>query len=289
MGEPLPAGALSRLATADSHIKAIGQPYAGFGGAPPELEGNFYVRVSEQLRHKGRGIQKFDYERLVLQQFPVIFKAKCINHSFALDGDRYKNDFPIAPGYVILAVIPDLNQLMAGNSLQPKVPVSILEDIYTYISGLISPFVRFRAMNPRYEKINFCIMVRLLPDMDKNFYQQQLATDLTQFLAPWAVGQYDKLTFGQPVYRANVVGFIESLYYIDYIMDLQLFSEFETAPPLIPHLVIYGKTPRSILIGGDIDVTALTPTCERWGENGCKHVPEPVRDCVKVIKKEEAV
>jgi hypothetical protein len=281
MGTPLPAGALSRLATADSHIKSIGQPYPGFGGVPPEQQGNYYLRVSELLRHKGRGIQKFDYERLVLQQFPVIFKAKCINHSFPLDGDRYKNDFPIAPGYVLLAVIPDLNQLMAGNSMQPKVPVSILEDIYTYIAGLISPFVRFRAMNPRYEKINFCITVRLLPDMDKNFFQQQLATDLSQFLAPWAVGQYDKLTFGQPIYRANVVGFIEELYYVDYIMDLQLFSEFEAAPPLIPHLVIYGRTPRSILIGGDIEVAALTPTCEYWGRTVCPNLPVLVRDCSK--------
>jgi hypothetical protein len=290
MGTPLAAGSLSRLATADSHIKSIGQPYPGFDGAPPEQLGSYYVRVSELLHHKGRSIQKFDYERLVLQKFPVIFKAKCINHSFALDGDRYKNDFPIAPGYVVLAVIPDLNQLMAGNSLQPKVPVSILEDIFTYISGLISPFVRFRAMNPRYERINFCITVRLLPDMDANFYQAQLAIDLSQFLAPWSVGQYDKLTFGQPVYRADVVGFIEGLYYIDYIMDLQLFSEFETAPPLNPHLVIYGKTPRSILIGGDIEVMALTPTCEQWKKRpACPNVPVPVRDCVKVIKKEEAV
>ena len=290
MSSPLAAGSLSRLSTADSHIKSIGQPYPSFGGAPPEENGNFYLRVSELLHHKGRAIQKFDYERLVLQHYPVIFKAKCINHSFALDGDLYKNDFPIAPGYVVLAVIPDLNKLAAGNSLEPKVPVSILEDIYTYISSLTSPFVRFRAMNPRYEKINFCIKVRLLEGMDLNFYQQQLVTDLTQFLAPWAVGQYDKLTFGQPVYRSDVVGFIESLYYVDYIMDLQMLSEFETVVPVNPHLVLYGRTPRSILIGGDIEVNAEGPVCEEWGRTACKNLPIPVRDCKKhLIKKEEAV
>ena len=290
MSTPLAAGQLSRLSTADSNIKSIGQPYPSFGGAPPEEDGNFYLRVSELLHHKGRAIQKFDYERLVLQHYPVIFKAKCVNHSFALDGDLYKNDFPIAPGYVLLAVIPDLNRLAAGNSLEPKVPVSILEDIFTYISGVTSPFVRFRAMNPRYEKINFCIKVRLNEGMDLNFYEQQLATDLTQFLAPWAVGLYDKLTFGQPVYRSDVVGFIESLYYVDYIMNLQMLSEFETAPPVNPHLVIYGRTPRSILIGGDIEVNALAPVCEQWGRTACKNLPIPVRDCTKhVIKKEEVV
>jgi hypothetical protein len=290
MSSPLAAGALSRLSTADSNIKSIGQPYPSFGGAPPEEDGNFYLRVSELLHHKGRAIQKFDYERLVLQQYPVIYKAKCINHSFARDGDLYKNDFPIAPGYVLLAVIPDLNKLAAGNSLQPKVPVSILEDIYTYISGLTSPFVRFRAMNPRYEKINFCIKVRLLEGMDLNFFRQQLVTDLTQFLAPWAVGQYDKLTFGQPVYRSDVVGFIESLYYIDYIMELEMFGEFEKVAPATPHLAIYGRTPRSILIGGDIEVNTVAPECEKWGQPSCKPYAVPVRTCdPKQIKKEEMV
>ena len=290
MGKPLDAGSLSRLAVANSHIKSIGQPYPSFGGALPEAQGNFYLRVSELLHHKGRAIQKFDYERLVLQHFPVVYKAKCINHSFALDGERYKNDFPMAPGYVLLAVIPDLNQLAAGNSLQPKLPVSILEDIYTYLSGLISPFVRFRAMNPRYEKINFCIRVRLTKDRDQQFYQQQLAIDLAQFLAPWAVGQYDKLSFGQPVYRSDVVGFIENLDYIDYIVQLEMFSEFETAPPLHPHLVIYGKTPRSILIGGDIEVTALLPECDSWDEeHPCLMEGFKVRPCDINEKKEEAV
>jgi hypothetical protein len=290
MGTPLPAGSLSRLATNYSQVKSIGQPYPSFGGAPPEAQGAFYVRVSELLHHKGRAIQKFDYERLVLQKFPVIFKAKCINHSLALDAELYKNDFPIAPGYVLLAVIPDLNQLAAGNSLEPKVPVSILEDIYTYISGLTSPFVRLRIMNPRYETINFCIEVMLLQGYDQNFFQQQLATDLSQFLAPWAVGQYSKLTFGQPVYRSDVVGFIESLYYIDYIIKFQMLYEDETTLPLHPHLVIYGKTPRSILIGGDIEVDAHMPKCPKWGDKDpCKLEQFKVRDCDSVIKKEEKV
>ncbi|HVS95061.1 MAG TPA: hypothetical protein VHE54_01200 [Puia sp.] len=278
MSTPLAAGSLSRLATADAHIKSIGQPYPSYGGAPPEAQGPFYVRVSELLHHKGRAIQKFDYERLVLQRFPVIFKAKCINHSLALDGSEYKNDFPLAPGYVLLAVIPDLNQLAAGNSFQPKVPVSILEDIYTYISGLTSPFVRFRAMNPRYEAIDFCMTVRLKPDMDANYYKQQLAIDLSRFLAPWAVGQYDKLTFGQPVYRSDIVGFLESRYYVDYVIRLEMFNDKGKA-----HHVIFPATPRSILIAGTVEVCAFMPGCDEWGEPACKEERYPVRDCKQKV------
>ena len=130
---PLCPGSISKLEEADASVKSVSQPYDSFGGLVPEIEQQFYVRVSETLRHKGRAIQAFDYERLVLQAFPQLFKVKCINHSFALNAHEYKNDFPYAGGYVLLAVIPDLNKLKAGNSFEPKLPVSIIEDIDAYI------------------------------------------------------------------------------------------------------------------------------------------------------------
>ena len=181
--------------------------------------------MSETLRHKGRAIQAFDYERLVLQAFPQLFKVKCINHSFALNAHEYKNDFPYAGGYVLLAVIPDLNQLKAGNSFEPKLPVSIIEDIDTYIRKRTSPFVRFRTMNPRYEKIDFCLKIRLLKGKDENYYKEQVKEDIRKFLAPWAVGDYYKLTFGQCVYRSDIIQFLETRDYMDFISELKMGKE----------------------------------------------------------------
>ncbi|MEP7251938.1 MAG: hypothetical protein ABI683_06140, partial [Ginsengibacter sp.] len=197
LSEPLAGGSISKLNVADTNVKNVQQPYDTFDGSIPEIGQQFYVRVSESLRHKGKAIQKFDYERLALEAFPQVFKAKCINHSFALDAHLYKNDFPYAPGYIILAVIPDLYKLKAGNSLEPKVPVSLIERIEMYFRKRTSPFVRFRAMNPRYEKINFCLRVKLLPGKDESYYREKLKQDIQELLAPWAVGKYDKLTFGQ--------------------------------------------------------------------------------------------
>ena len=262
LSQPLPAGSISKLNVADASVKSVQQPYDSFGGAVPEIEQQYYVRVSEQLRHKGRAIQKFDYERLALQQFPQLFKAKCINHSFALDAHLYKNDFPYAPGYVILAVIPDLNKLQAGNSFEPKVPVSIIEKIETFIRKRISPFVRFRAMNPRYEKINFCLRVNLLPGKDENYYKEQLKEDLKELLAPWAVGQYDKLTFGQCVYRSDIIRFLENTDYVDFITDFRMSKQ--TNKPDSQSAKICPDTPRSILIAGDIEVCINKPDCDDW-------------------------
>ncbi|HRO45270.1 hypothetical protein [Agriterribacter sp.] len=281
LSKSLAAGAISKLNEADANVKKLSQPFDSFGGRVPEAEGHFYVRISELLRHKGRAIQKFDYERLVLEAFPQLFKAKCINHSFALNAHEYKNDFPIAPGYVLLAVIPDLNQLKAAQSFEPRVPVSMLGDIQEYCKKRSSPFVRFRAMNPRYEKVHFCLKVKLIAGKDENYYKEKMKQDLREFLAPWAIGEYDKLRFGQCVGRSEVIRFLETRDYVDYIIDLLMRHDDDPWPdktkkeellrPVCP------KTPRSILIAGDIDVCIPGKDCEEWGR--CFDVQGQEVDC----------
>lgn len=289
LSQPLAAGSISKLEIADASVKSVSQPFEAFGGQVPEIEQQFYVRVSETLRHKGRAIQAFDYERLVLQAFPQVFKAKCINHSFALNAHEFINDFPYAGGYVLLAVIPDLNILKAGNSFEPKVPVSIIEDIDLYIRKRTSPFVRFRAMNPRYEKINFCLKIKLLKGKNENYYKEQVKEDIKEFLAPWAVGDYYKLTFGQCIYRSDIIEFLETRDYMDYISDLRMGKEGDAPDNYNPK--ICPDTPRSILIAGDIEVCIVEPYCETWSTtymdcndnvvNACDTKPELISNYCK--------
>jgi hypothetical protein len=138
----------------------------------------------------------------------------------------------------------------------------MLDDIQEYFKKRTSPFVRFRAMNPRYERIQLCLKVKLYLGKDENYYKEKLKQDLKEFLAPWAIGQYDKLTFGQCVSRSEIIRFLETRDYIDYILDLKMkhelpgsLTEFEKVCP---------KTPRSILIAGDIDVCIMSQDCEQW-------------------------
>jgi hypothetical protein len=281
----LPAGSISKLQEADSSVSRIEQPYDSFGGRQPESEGHFYVRVSELLRHKKRGIQKFDYERLVLQNFPSVYKTKCINHTYGLNAHHYVNDFTIAPGYVLVAVIPDMTKLKAAGSFEPKVPVSIIEDIEETLRKIISPFVRLKVMNPRYEKLNLCIRVKLFPDKDEVYYKEKLNIDIRNFLAPWVIGEYEKLSFGQPVYRSDIIKFLETRNYIDYIIELHMVHD----ELKMPTLSISGKleivqpiTARSILIAGSVDVCIDDPGCESWckcrGEDCCDHEPVLIRE-----------
>jgi hypothetical protein len=285
---PLAAGSVAKLKVADASIKKINQPYDSFDGREPEVEKHFYIRTSELLRHKNRAIQKFDYERLVLEAFPKIFKVKCINHSYALNANKFINDFPMAPGYVLIAVIPDLNQLKAAQSFEPRVPVSMLEDIKTSLQKVTSPFVRLWIKNPRYEKVNFCLRVKLLPGKDEVYYKSKMEQDLREFLAPWFVGEYDKLAFGQPINRSDVIRFLESKDYLDYIIDLKMVhadDDISTSAADDKIQEILPITPRSILIAGTVDVCINQADCETWCE--CKDATgQQDADCCehKVIK-----
>lgn len=262
MAKDLQAGSIAKLKEADASVKKVNQPYDSFGGRIPEEEGAYYVRVSELLRHKGRAIQKFDYERLALEAFPQLFKVKCINHSFALNAHQYINDFPVAPGYVLLAVIPDLNKLKANQSFEPRVPVSLLEEVAAYLRQRTSPFVRLRVMNPRYEKVHFCLKVRFYKGRDLNYYQQKLKQDLSGFMAPWAVGIYDKFSFGQCIYRSDLIRFLESRDYLDFILELKYRHESDDGPFKEGKEPVCPKTPRSILVAGEIDVCIPEEDCK---------------------------
>lgn len=124
-------------------------------------------------------------------------------------------------------------------------------------------------MNPRYEKADFCIKVRLRKGKDENFYKEKLKTDLSEFLAPWAVGKFDKLSFGQCIYRSDVLRFLEQTDYVDFITELMMKHESDSSI-IKANLKISPISPRSILLAGNIDVMIEESTCDQWCTNGTR-------------------
>lgn len=278
---PLEAGQISRLEVADANVNQVLQPYPSFGGRLAEDQDLFYVRASEHLRHKGRAIQKFDYERIALHAFPQIFRAKCINHSIGLNAHDFLFDFPYAPGFIILAVIPDLTKLKAGNSFEPRVPLPLLEEIDDYFRKITSPFVRIRTMNPRYEKVHLCLRVRLMPGKDEGYFKAKLEEDLRRFFAPWTIGEayHYKLTFGQCVNSASVISFIESLEYIDFLLEIKIGN---ATVDLAENIEICPTTPRSIIVAGEIEICIDRPKAPQWcPEEKCLPAPVRINPCAK--------
>lgn len=265
----LPPGSIAKLVNGDFSVKKVEQPYASFDGRKPESEGHFYIRVSEHLKHKGRAVMGNDYEKIVLEGFPNIYKVKCVTHTMGISANSYRRDLEVAPGYAVVTVIPDLTKLKSGNMLQPKAPVSLLEKIGEHLRKKTSPFARIKVMNPRYEAVNVNITVRLYRGKSKNFYSKKLKDDITDFLAPWLLGDSEKLAFGQVILFSDVVGFTEQLDYVDYILDLALHGECGQTGDIIKPL-----TARSVLVGGEICVTIGEEECEK--EEKC--LPQKLRE-----------
>jgi hypothetical protein len=245
----LPADTIGKLKVKQAAVKTISQPYASFGGRVREERDHFYRRVSERLRHKGRGIAISDYEKLVLEQFPEIYKARCINHSTYIyhgaDADmlqciQHEPPYPealqidrseFAPGFVSLILIPDLNNKNAVNPLEPRVSLNLLETVRQFLCRRISPFAarHLKVLNPLYEKVQVEFGVEFRAGYDRGFYEKELHQDIIQFLSPWAFEQGQDIVFGGRLHKSVILNFVEERPYVDYVTNFKM-NHFTSEP-----------------------------------------------------------
>lgn len=250
LASPLPAGTIAKLRVADKAVKTINQPDDSAGGKPIESGQPYYLRVSERLRHKGFAVTLWDYERLVLENFPEVYKAKCVTHS--------REESELAPGCVLVTVIPDLNQRSTLYPFKPAVSQATLKAIADFLTPRISAFVQLKVINPLYEEVKVTTTVVLRAGYDAGFYAKQLDEDIKRFLAPWAYDSKQELTFGGRLHRSVILNAIEERPYIDYLLDFSVTHSVEgtileyDAESLVP------TTAHSIFIPADANDITVT-------------------------------
>jgi hypothetical protein len=218
LAKVLPPHTVSKLVTRHSSIKKVTQPYASFGGQQREESDNYRTRTSERLRHKQRGVVAWDYERLVLQQFPSVYKVKCLGHS-AEENDccSYRR-----PGQVTLVVIPDLKNQTPVNPLQPKTPLDTLTAIENYLKPLSSMFISLHTQNPEYEELQLDFKVRFHRNFEFGYYSKQLNQALVQFLSPWAFDPSREISFGGRIHKSVLLNWVEEISYVDFVTDFKM-------------------------------------------------------------------
>lgn len=226
LNAPIAADTIAGLKTKDASVKKASQPYSSLGGKTEESDEQFYTRVSERLRHKNRGITIWDYEKLVLQEFPSVYKVKCINHSVYIPK---ASEF--APGYVSVIVIPNLLNKNAVDPLEPRASIGELNDIKEFLQTKISPFAAetIQVLNPLYEKIKVEFKVKFNEGIDYGYYSTVLEEDIIKFLSPWAYGETSELNFGGIVYKSVILNFVEEREYVDFVTDFKMIHVTEDA------------------------------------------------------------
>ena len=219
---PLEAERIKKVIDDLPEIKKITQPVPSFNGKVGEKVNDYFIRVSERLRHKDRAINNWDYENLVLQVFPGIFKVKCLNN-------YYNGHFAV--GHVTVVPIADLrNKNYAGNNLLvPKTNFIELKKIENFLCARSSPFVKIHAINPKLEHVLIKCKVKFYSGVDKGFYIKKLNDELIEFLTPWSTDA-EKISFSAKIFASSIINFIDKRDYVDFVMDMVMlqYTEDET-------------------------------------------------------------
>lgn len=268
LAKPLPATTINKLAVSRAAVKKIEQPYASFNGRLPETVENsteYYIRISERLRHRNRAITIWDYEHITLEQFPKVHRAKCISHS------NLKTE--LAPGYVTVAVIPDLTQRDSAPDTTPEFSQGDLQEMAEYLRTKANYFVSLQdekevyylqVVNPIYETILLDFQVAFNQGVDREAFRFILDQDLKDFLCPWLANSAADITFGMPLHRSSIIEFIEQRPYVDALSNLKIYKDVMDLNHLaeceVTTEAIYPLTSRSILTTFIKEAEALNET-----------------------------
>lgn len=262
----LPADTITKLEKSDSSVKEISQPYSSFNGEVAEESSAFYTRISERLRHKQRGITIWDYERLILQKFPSVYKVKCVNHT--LFEGTLLNYSEVAPGHVTLIVVSNVQNKNAVDPLRPKTSLAILDNIRDFITEVNPLYATVHVKNPIYEEVKLKFNVKFLKD-DLSYYKVKLEQELKHFLSPWASDCASEIEFGGRIHKSVILNFVEERSYVDYVTCFEMYHIVPLDPANNPNQDIeeaIATTAISILGSAD--------------EHDVNPIPEGADDCL---------
>ena len=211
--ETLAPGSIAKLLAPPAALKQVAQPYASFGGRAGESAAMLNRRAAERLRHRQRCITPWDYERLLLENFPGVHRVKCIPHA--------SESSWMAPGHLLIVAIPDLRNRNRPDLLQPKVDLDTLTQMTELAQAHASPQVAVRVRNPAYQAIRLDFKVRFRAGYPFDYTRRQLHEAIVQALSPWAFTAGRPLDFGGRIYRSVLLDFIEELPYVEFVTDFQ--------------------------------------------------------------------
>ena len=164
------------------------------------------------LRHKGRAWSAWDYESLVLEAFPEVAYAKCLpSYSF--------RDEDVKPGSVTMVVIP----FVFRDELQPESGVRLINKVREKLKTVCSPFIGIEVANPVYREVSVDVIISLRQGYNDAIRYEALVNDaLMDFLQSWkGTGEGAHFREGNGV--SDIIAFLETLPYVDYIEDIHVF------------------------------------------------------------------
>lgn len=218
----LPAGTIREPKISMPGIAEIRQIVDSSGGAPAESPEQWTIRVSERLKHKNRAVAPWDYERLVLQHFPEIYKVKCFPCMSGREGQGGRHE----PGQLLIVLIPYPKEAAAVN-LQPMVNAQLLRDVREFVQGLSSGFAKINVRNPAYEPIQVRCRVRFRRGAEHGRCLNRMNLAIFDYLSPWSPGGHEA-GFGWRIRCNEIQSCLQELDYVESVSGLSLLQVRDT-------------------------------------------------------------
>jgi hypothetical protein len=153
----------------------------------------------------------WDYEHMVLNEFPQVYKAKCLPSEEQI-------------GEVNVVVVPDIIGRLPFNPFAPKVAADTLIQIQKHLNAHTPAFAEIFVKNPFYLQVSTECVVKFHPGYDEGFYKAKLIEEIKRFMSPWAYGEDHDIHIGGSLHASVIINFIAERPYIDYVANLKLFQ-----------------------------------------------------------------
>lgn len=217
----LPGKRISKSRNNIAGVDSIHQIRRSFDGKAAESAQQFRVRASERLRHKNRALTAADFELLILEQFPQVYKVKCFPNMVSADDPMRR----LRPGHILIVAIPHLNGNGQVNQ-RPTLSGHLIGEIAQYVRRYASPDAVISVENPVYEQVQVRCTVRLTSQLSSGHLSERINQALCDYLSPWnasGIAQH----FGWTLRQHDVVAFLLEL---DFVEEVSAVSLLQIAP-----------------------------------------------------------
>jgi hypothetical protein len=171
-------------------------------------------RIAQRLSHKQRACTAHDFERLVLQAFPELYKVKCFANASTQQGQS-------GAGRLLLVVLAANSACQHSPCNKHLVSGELLRQIRHYVSALASPFAHIEVANPGFDQLQVRCAVKLSSSARLGDGIQLLQRELADYLCPWAAHS-PLARFGWELRPQLVKSFIRQRPYVEFVTDFSL-------------------------------------------------------------------
>ena len=157
---------------------------------PPESRERYLARISERLRHRQRAVTPYDVERLVLQNFPEVWRVKCLPH--------LTRQTPVPqPGTATVVVVrhPPAGGAQAPLGEERLFDAGTLDRIRDFLQRHGAEQAKFDVVNPAFDRLHVRAAVRFAPFRDDGALAAKLQRHLSDMLSVWTAAS-DLSRFG---------------------------------------------------------------------------------------------